>query len=303
MTRISRILIATVVTILLQSSRALACACGCNAFTVGTMWNMPTTSGFSISLHYDYMNQSQDWGAWHHASPEVSDDKDIRTSFYTLGFQYMPTREWGFMVEAPVWDRYFETIGNGGKIAAVDHTSLGDVRITSIYTGLSEDMSTGLQFGVKLATGPTDQSLMDRDTQIGSGSTDLLLGGYRMGQENGWGWYGQVVWQHAFNSHDGYRPGDDLDLSTGIHYDRLLEELRIIPLLHLVASFRGIDNGPKANPGNTGYERVFVSPGVELVASGNLRLFGDWKIPIVTHVRGHQLVAPALFSVTMGYDF
>ena len=41
-----------------------------------------------------------------------------------------------------------------------------------MYTGFSKDMSKGLIFGVKLPTGDYTAANFDRDTQIGTGSTD-----------------------------------------------------------------------------------------------------------------------------------
>lgn len=70
----------------------------------------------------------------------MNDDKQIRTSFYTLGFIYMPNREWGVMVQAPVWNRYFKTAEDDGDLASVVHSALGDVRVMGTYTGISEDM-------------------------------------------------------------------------------------------------------------------------------------------------------------------
>jgi hypothetical protein len=264
---------------------------------------MPTSTGFGAFLQYNYMNQTRNWGNWQSASPDANLDQEIRTSFYTLGIQFMADRDWGFMVEAPVWDRYFRTTGDDGNIASVNHTSFGDVRLMGVYTGVSEDMSTGLQFGLKLPSGAFNESLLDRDTQIGTGTTDFLLGGYQMGQEKGWGWYAQVMWQRAFNSREGYRPGDSFDVSGGIHYDGLLNSLGIVPVLQLAGSFRGIDRGDNADPFNTGYERLFVSPGIEVVATSHLTLYGDLRVPLMTHVRGVQLVAPALVNLTMGYSF
>lgn len=280
-----------------------ACACGCNVFTVGARWTMPTSAGFGASLQYSYMDQTRNWGNWQSASPDANQDQEIRTNFYTLGIQYMADRDWGFKVEAPVWNRYFRTMDEDGNLASATHTSFGDVRFMGMYTGLSEDMSTGLQFGLKLPTGAFNESLLDRDTQIGTGTTDLLLGGYQMGQEKGWGWYVQVMWQHAFNMREGYRPGDSFDVNGGIHYDGLLGSLRIIPVLQLQGSFRGIDSGDKAGPDNTGFERFYVSPGLQVIATSHLSLYADLRIPLMTHVRGNQLVAPALVNVMMGYNF
>ena len=81
------------------------------------------------------------------------------------------------MVEAPVWSRYFKTTDDAGNPTSANHTSFADVRVLGMYTGISEDMSTAIQFGLKLPTRPFNQSLMEGDTQIGSEATDLPLGG------------------------------------------------------------------------------------------------------------------------------
>jgi hypothetical protein len=193
-------------------------------------------------------------------------------------------------------------LDDGGDIASASHISVGDIRLLAMYSGISEDMSTGVQFGLKLPTGAFHESLLDRDTQIGSGTTDLLLGGYQMGQGNGWGWYGQLMWQHALNTRDAYRPGGSFDVSVGIHYDGFVKTLPIVPTLQLANSFRAIDSGGNADPPNTGFERVYLTPGVEVIATNHFTIFADLRIPIITHVRGFQLVAPALINLTMNYD-
>ena len=147
--------------VLFTPAAALACACGCNVFTVGARWTMPTSTGFGGFLQYNYMDQARNWGNWRSAPADANSDQEIRTNFYTLGFQYMPDRDWGIMAEAPVWNRYFRTINDNGNLASATHTSFGDVRLMGMYTGLSEDMSTGLQFGLKLPTGAFNESLLD----------------------------------------------------------------------------------------------------------------------------------------------
>ena len=125
------------------------------------------------------MDQRTDWSGWNSAATNLNSDKEIRTSFYTLGLQYMESRDWGMMIEIPVWDRFFTTADNLGNIASAEHVSIADIRITGIYTGLSEDMSTGILLGLKLPTGPFNLSLLDRDTQIGTGQPTCSSGAIR----------------------------------------------------------------------------------------------------------------------------
>jgi hypothetical protein len=280
-----------------------ACACGCNVFSVSSMWGMPTSSDIKMALLYDYMDQRNNWSNWHNAASNLNSDRELRTNFYTLGVQYMANREWGVMIDIPVWNRYFVTTDETGMTASAGHTSLADIRVMGIYTGLSEDMSTGMLFGVKLPTGSFSQTLLDRDTQIGTGTTDLLFGGYKMGQENGWGWYAQALYQHPLSPRDGYQPGNNFDVSIGMHYDNLLENHDLVPILQLIASFRSADSGINSDPDNTGYQRIYISPGIEVTASNHLSISGNLKIPIITHVRGYQLVAPVLTTVTLSCRF
>lgn len=264
---------------------------------------MPISPGFGFYWTYNYMDQYYNWNGWNRAASGLNEDKVIRSEFYNLNVIYTASRNWSIMVEAPVWNRFFNTTADDGTPASVNHLAFADVRLTGLYTGISEDMSTGIQFGLKLPTGPYNLSLLDRDTQIGTGTTDLLLGGYKMTQENGWGWYAQAMWQHALNYKDGYRPGDSFDISFGARYDNLLQSYKIEPMLQLVVSFRSSDSGVNSDPVNTGYARLYISPGIEVKLSEKIQLYGNLKIPIVTHVSGYQLVAPALVDVTFGYQF
>ena len=102
--------------------------------------------------------------------------------------------------------------------------ALGDIRLNAIYTGFSEDLSSGLTLGVKLPTGSIsrDADIVDRDTQIGTGSTDLLLGAYHLGSitdDNRWGWFANVLWDQPLLIAAGYRPGAEIDALTGAYYD------------------------------------------------------------------------------------
>ncbi len=106
-----------------------------------------------------------------------------------------------------------------------------------------------------------------------------------------------------FDSREGYRPGDSFDFSIGAHYDELLTKYSVIPMLQVVASFRGTDSGVNADPQNTGYARLYVAPTLEVNLSQQINLYGDLRIPVMTHVNGYQLTAPALFSATMSFNF
>jgi hypothetical protein len=286
-----------------SSSVALSCACGCGVYFVGTRWMMITSPGTRLFFQYSYLDQSENWSGLHRASSDLNSDKLITTSFYTLGAQYMADRDWGLMVSVPIWDRSMNGTDDNGDAFSVHHRSIGDVKVMGMYTGLSDDMSTALTFGLKLPTGSFNQTLLDRDTQIGSGTTDALLSAYQMAQEAGWGWYVQGAVVYPLNERDAYKPGYDFNAAVGFHYDDLSSSLGVVPIASIIASFRGRDSGGQADPENTGYARLFASAGVEVVLNRSIHVDFEAGLPLYSHVNGNQLVSPQLLNTTLSYQF
>ncbi len=286
---------------------AWACACGCGVFDVGTSSLMPERAGGTVFLNYDYQNQNQNWSGTSSAPGENNEDKKIETHTVTLGLQYMFNRSWGARLELPFVNRTFDSAANAGPL---NWSGLGDLRLRGIYTGFSDDLSSGLTFGVKLPTGShthTEASGgIDRDTQIGSGSTDLLLGGFHRGSLAGstrWNWFAQAQLDLPALKQGDYRPGLEADVAAGIYFDsRSLGRVEISPVAQVIGVWRGRNNGAAAAPDDSGYQRVLLAPGIEF----NLRpvkIYADVEIPVYQNVSGNQLIAPILFKVSASYTF
>jgi len=292
---------------ILLPAQAFACACGCGVFGVGTSSLFPSGSGGQAFVEYDFMDQNRNWSGSSTAPSADNPDKEIRTNFVTMGAQYMFNRRWGVMAEVPYWSRSFTT-ETGGGVETFRHAAFGDVRLMGVYTGLSQDMSTGVIFGGKLPTGDYKYPNFDRDTQIGTGSTDLLLGGYHLGplnKDNSWSYFVQGIWDRPIASQGGYRPGEEFDAAVGVFYGGLSlvgGKIKLAPVLQLVGSARARDGGPSSDSGDSGYSRIIVSPGVEL-SSGAWRLYGDVEFPGVQHFNGNQLAAAHLFKVILSRNF
>lgn len=313
-----RLLLGGVITLGLIPSISWACACGCGVFDVGTGTMMPTSEGGTVWLEYDFMNQSQNWHGTSASAGANNSDKQIRTDFLTAGGQYMFNRSWGVEAEIPYWDRHFKTTTdypNTGDVQMFDHSNIGDVRVKAVYSGLSDDMSSGLTFGLKLATGDFTYPNLDRDTSIGTGSTDLLLGAYHMGDLSSltgglpFNWFVNGQFDQPFITQLNYRPGDEIDGAIGSYYSGLDFGTagKIAPLLQLIGSIREHDVGINAAPDvngvhQSGYQRLLISPGAEYDIN-NTRLYGDIEVPIYQNVNGNQLTAPVLFKFMVGYNF
>jgi len=289
-----------------------ACACGCGVFEVGTGSMFASHPGGMAFLEYDYLGQNQNWHGTSAAPAADNDDKRLRTHFVTAGLQYTFNRQWGLIAQLPFAQRFFKTAGDDGEIDSFDHSALGDLRIEGVYTGLSEDMSTGITFGMKFPTGDYTYPNFDRDTEIGSGSFDFLVGAYHVGsfglgpfapgQELGW--FAQILWDRAFATQAGYRPGDELNTALGIDYDLgpLGKITEFAPVLELISSNRWRDSGSEADPENTGYDRLILTPGIE-IGAGNVRIFADVGFPVFLNMNGDQIIARELYKLVVSYMF
>jgi hypothetical protein len=262
-----------------------------------------------VFFEYDYMNQTQNMSGTHKAPAGDNDDKQIRSNFFLVGANYTFNRDWTATIELPVTNRLFRTENDDGSgVGSFNHTAFGDIRIMGTYTGLSPDMSTGLTLGFKLPTGDWRYPGFDRDTGIGSGSTDILLGGYHEGalsKDGSWGYFMQAQFEVPFATQGGYRPGNELDGDLGINYTVWTSadgKYRLSPLMQLIGSTRAEDSGREADPPNSGYSRLLLSPGVEFDAL-DWKLYGDVEFPVYQYLNGDQLTAPALFKVVVSHRF
>ena len=287
-------------------NRGWACACGCGVFEVGTGTMLPEGPGGMVSVNYDFQDQGRNWHGSDSAPASNNEDKDVRTHFVSLELQYMFNRMWGVQVDLPYWNRRFRT-EDGTK----EWWGMGDMRVKAIYTGFAEDLSTGLTLGFKLPTGDFSRSGgavdIDRDTQIGSGSTDILLGGFHRAnftRDNLWTWFVQAELDVPVLTQAQYTPGTELDAAAGIYYTGIkVRDVSIVPIAQVIGSERTRDSGANsAHPVGSGYQRILLSPGIEIDAHP-FRIYGDAEFPVLQSIKGNQLVAPVLFKVSVSYMF
>jgi hypothetical protein len=312
----------------LAPGAARGCACGCGVFDVGTSSMFPHDAGGMIFVNYDFQDQDRNWSNTGPAPAQNNGDRQIRTDFTTYGLQYMFNRSWGIQVEIPYVFRDFKTLGGptGQQVVPLKWNTLGDIRLEGLYTGFSDDLSSGLTFGVKLPTGDFSHEDayddIDRDTEIGTGSTDILLGGYhlhRLTHDGRFTWFAQALLDVPALIQDQYRPGVELDAAAGIYYRGwTFHGLMITPLAQILGSIRTSDSGnyssggiydqndnPPANPvggRSSGYQRVLLSPGIELHLH-KVTVYADAEFPVVQDFVGNQLVAPFLFKMYVSYMF
>jgi len=321
--------------VVFSSAPAMACACGCSVFDVG-FGGFPQEDdhGGRVFYEWDHSNQTQNWIGGSKGAADANLDKNVHTDWHSIGFQYMFNRDWGVSAKLPYVDRSFTTTAPD---TLMDNTfrarDIGDLEIMGMYTGFSKDMSTGIMFGLKLPTGVYTSAGFDRDTDIGSGSTDLILGAFHRGMitgDNTWQYFSQIRLQLPFayraalspdtGNYDVYKPGAQVDGSAGIVYNNgynILGFDKITPILQLIASHRQRDTGPAADTLNSGFDRLMISPAIELtkvVDEANrrvMKVYFDVEIPIYYRTNAAindsgsqgQLIAPIMYKLITSYNF
>jgi hypothetical protein len=314
-------LIASAIAALLPTSFAMA-SCGAAFCTVNTNWTTQsalTEAGSSFDLRYEFIDQDQPMSGsdkvavgqipLHHDEVQTLNRNLVATYSRSFG------NGWGLTVSAPIGQRDHLHIHNhhGGKLNEEwKFTELGDMRAVGRYQFASggdsmDPSSAGVTFGLKLPTGRTTASndagsVAERSIQPGSGTTDLVVGAFyhQTLMASDASWFAQAQYQHALNSHDGFKPGAQFAADLGYRHG-IGERFGAVVQLNFV--HKGADNGLNAEPTESGGRYVFLSPGVTYALSSNLQVYGFVQQALYRHVTGVQLTADRAFLMGMSGRF
>jgi hypothetical protein len=305
--------------VLLAAPTVQACgACGCTLNSDWASQGYALRPGFRFDLRYDYFNQDQlrsgtravDRGSLALPNDQELQEKTLNRNL-TLTLDYSPDVDWGVAVMLPTYNRYHATIAAGDTGPSFSQAQgLGDVRVLGRYQGFTEDHSVGIQFGVKLPTGGTRQTFnagaevgqpLDAGLQLGTGTTDLLLGFYAFGAlAQDWGSFGQVLFQKPLAEVRGFRPGDGVNASLGLRYTGFAS---VTPHLQLNLRAEGRESGPLADAPDSGATLVYLSPGVTFNVNPAFHVYVFAQVPVAQRVNGLQLEPRWSLSLGLHWTF
>jgi hypothetical protein len=304
----------------LAAPAAVACSsCGCTLNSDWSSQGYTTRSGFNLDLRYDYFDQGQLRSGTHaadrgdYALPNAQEiQQDTLNRNTTLGLDWSPSRTLGVNLQLPYFDRSHATVAAGDTEVSTSHSrGIGDARVMVRYQGFQQDLSIGVQLGLKLATGrigdtfsagPQAGQPVDRGLQLGTGSTDLLVGGYAVGAFGSDVYYfANLLWQQPVASRDGFRPGNGANATFGLRYTALPGG--IVPQLQLNARVEARESGANADVANSGASLVYLSPGLGFRVASHVDGFAFVQLPVYQRVNGLQLEPRVLGSVGFRYRF
>jgi len=308
---------ASIIAAAASSPSLSACSvCGCSLSSDWAAQGYDTAQGFDEYLNYQYYNQDNLRTGTGNVDKndfplpngqEIQQDTLTRST--TLGIDYVASPRWAIDFLLPYYDRYHSTIAPGDTEISESHADgIGDLRLLARYQVFHPKGSFGFQFGLKLPTGEFNQNfqtgpqagnLVDRGLQLGTGTTDLVLGASYFGRPFlNVGYFAQATVQQALAERDGFLPSSTLNLNVGVRY---LNTSPITPLIQLNARWDTREHGVYADSENSGDAAFYVSPGMTAQLGMRESLFAFLQLPALQRVNGLQLDPRWLLSV--GFRF
>ncbi|HYC48677.1 MAG TPA: transporter [Burkholderiales bacterium] len=298
------------VTLVVYAAAAAAHAsCGASFCMVNTNWNMQGFApepGLRMDLRLEYIDQDQ---------PRVGRGKvpfgqirrhhdEIRTinRNYIATLDYTMHDGWSVAATVPVVDRSHDHVHNHLGARLREHWSFaeaGDVQVLARRQWVSENEGAqtlsfyGVTFGVKLPTGEFDRrnrtgALAERSLQPGSGTTDVMLGGFfsHVVPAANISWFAQAQVQVPTGFREHYKPGKRVTSDIGVRYE-VTDGFGL--MLQVNGLFRTRDRGRDAEPADTGGTFVFVSPGVSYAILPKTQVYAFVQKPVYQYVNGIQI--------------
>ena len=287
-----------------------AASCGASFCAVNSNWTSESAMAeakHAFDVRYEYMNQDQPMhGSRKIYAGEVKshhDEVSTQNKNAVLSYSHNFGQGLGVTVTGGVGSRDHLHIHHhhGAQIRDTwDFTKLGDVRVLGRYQLLSvanplKPANGGITFGVKLPTGKFDVAndqgdKAERSMQPGTGTTDLIVGGYYHQKltEHGASWFAQAQYQHALNTRDHYKPGAQLGLDLGVRKS-LGGNVGLLGQLNYL--YKRSDSGSEAEPESSGGRFLYASPGLSYAVASTMQVYMFYQVPVHRHVKGVQLTA------------
>jgi len=313
------ILLAVVTLSAVLAPAALGCSvCGCSLSSDWAAQGYATTPGFDLGFRFEYFEQSDLRSGTHsvdRAALTFPNDDEIQQRTLNrntwLDLNYVVDSSWALSVALPYHDRFHTTIAAADTAVSTSRArGLGDVRLLARYQAVKPSGSFGLQFGFKLPTGGFNQNfadgpqageLLDSGLQLGTGTTDLILGAsWFTRPATELGTFVQATVQQPLAARAGFLPSSSLNVSGGV---RWLNPSRFTPQLQLNIKTEAREHGAEADSPNSGGTIAYLSPGLtaELGSAGSTFVFV--QLPAYQKVNGLQLEPDWILSLGVRWKF
>ncbi len=222
------------------------------------------------------------------------------TQQYSIYFSLSPRFSAGAFV--PIAKRHSEQLNGAGEMVTGNEFGLADISFLLRYKALVvHDIETtsiiSLAAGVKLPTGKTngkdsDGNLLDSHVQLGTGSTDVLLGLSGFVTFERVALIGNLLGAITSAGAHGHEFGSILNYDASIRY-RLYpseyDDTQLFATFGVYGELRGHELQDGAPIASSGGNVLFLSPGLQLFPLPSISIEASYHIPLVHALNGSQL--------------
>lgn len=230
-------------------------------------------------------------------------DRELETHLtQQYSFFYSLTSSVSLSALIPMPRRHSEQVSNQGQMITGDQFGVGDVAFLARYKpfvghGMESTYILSLVGGVKLPTGRTDGHdsqghLLDAHIQLGSGSTDILLGASGFAAVGRTAFIINFLGGFSGTGSNGHQFGNTLNYDATVRYAILPDDFdspQLFATLSLIGELRAHERQDGAVDENSGGNVVYASPGIQLFVTPALTFELSYQQSIIHGLYGQQL--------------
>ena len=261
--------------------------------------------GLSVSTRYGERTDLQS-GTSEVGNPGNENTKSLQT---TLLLDYRVNDSLTALLSAPYLDQTTSYTGVQQTIKG-----LGDIAVYGKYSLYKIDARSEVLAlaGVELSTGSTKQGdgtvTFPATQQLGSGTTDYIVGAAAVWGSPSITTYGDF--SYKINGKETYQFGNFLALNAGVNYAlSSMDQFSLVGELNAeVAARDKSDPDPMVLPAggevpNTGYKRVYITPGVQWRPAKDWALNFNAQVPVYQNLNGTQLASKVNYNLGVSMRF
>jgi hypothetical protein len=296
-------------------------SCGSAFCILNTNWSIQgvwVEPGARLDLRYEYVNQDELLESKKTSGATAEDHREQNTvnNNLQLTFDYAFNETYGITINAPVVSRkhtHFhlnEADPSASEKEVWDFSRMGDVRVVGrmqLSPNTSLHYAYGINVGVKLPTGDyqltnSDNELAERSLQPGTGTTDVIVGGYYRQQLPSMNaqWFAQLAFIAPLNQSEQYQAGKQFTLDVGYNY-KFTSQFN--GMLQINYNYKNQDSGEQAEPENSGGNTYFLSPGLSYSVNKTTQFYSFVHHRLSQAVNGEQLSAKDSYVVGVSTRF
>ncbi len=233
----------------------------------------------------------------------ANSDGEVESHFtqqYTLFFQL--DRAWTISGIIPFARRHTEFTAENGTVVNGNQFGLGDLALLVRYKaimmhGMESTYMLSVNAGVKAPTGRTNGydsqgNLLDAHIQLGTGSTDFLVGSSGIAAFDRAALIANVLTSITTQGAHGHRFGNSVNYDLSLRY-RLFpddyEGVQFFGVMGVNGEWRGNEIQDGTPDENSGGNVTYISPGAQVFFTPSFSVEAAFQYPVLHALHGEQL--------------